>query len=158
MNAMTQRVTGGGSLRTGRDVRWLDLEAVANVTVTARGERLPRAGAMWSADCPGEQMIEVRFHRPTAVRRLRVRSIETEASRTQEMTVWACLHRGERHREVLRQQFNFSPGGATDEIEEYGLELDDVSAIQVRVVPSIDGCYATAHVSELRVASVSYEP
>lgn len=158
MKAIMPHVTDGAWLRTSSDVQWLDLDAVADVTITARGERLARAGSMWSADCPGEQMIEIRFHYPTAVRRLRVRSTETEVSRTQQMTVWACLHRGERHREVVRQQFNFSPDGATEEIEEYGLELDAVSAIQLRVVPSIDGCHATAHVSELRVASVSYEP
>jgi hypothetical protein len=66
------------------------------------------------------------------------------------------LKRGERHREVLRQQFNFSPNGATEEIEEYVLELDDVSALQLRIVPSVDGRLAIAHVRELRVASAAY--
>lgn len=133
---------------------WLDLDAVAHVTITARGERLPRAHKLWSANCPGEQLIEVRFRQPTDVRRLRVVATEAEQSRTQEMTVWASLHRGERHREVLRQQFNFSPDGATEEVEEYALTLDGVSAIQLRIVPSIDGTPATARVSELRVSSI----
>ena len=70
------------------------------------------------------------------------------------MTIWASLDRGERHREVLRQQFNFSPNGATEEVEEYALQLEEVSAIQLRIVPSINGQPAVARVTELRVASV----
>ena len=135
-------------------VEWLDLETRAAVTITARGERLVRARSLWSAACPGEQMIEIRFHHPTPVRRLRVVTTETEQSRTQEMSVWVSLHRGERHHHVLRQQFNFSPDGATEDVEEYTLDLEDVSVIQLRIVPSVDGRPATARVSELRVAAV----
>jgi hypothetical protein len=123
------------------------------VSITSRGERLSRTPPLWSADCPGEQLIEVRFHQPTSVRRLRVITTEVEQSRTQEMTVWASLRRGERHKEVLRQQFNFSPDGATRQVEEYALALDDVAAIQLRIVPSIDGRPATARVTDLRIAS-----
>jgi hypothetical protein len=54
----------------------------------------------------------------------------------------------------MRQQFNFSPNGATEEFEEYGLQLEEVSAIQIRIVPSIDGQPATARVRELRVAPI----
>jgi hypothetical protein len=136
------------------DVEWLDLEAIADVAIIACGQRVARTPSMWSADCPGEQTIEVRFHAPTSVRRLRVVSSETEQSRTQEMTIWASSHRGERHRELLRQQFNFSPHGAREEVEEYALQLEEVSAIQLRIVPSVDGRPAVARVSELRVASV----
>ena len=60
---------------------------------------------------------------------------------------------GERHREVLRQQCNFSRDGAREQVEEYALQIEDVSTIQLRIVPSIDGRPAVAHVSELRVAS-----
>jgi hypothetical protein len=99
-------------------------------------------------------MIEIRFHHRTPVRRLRVVSSEVKESRTQEMTVWVSLRGGERHREVVRQQFNFSPNGAIEQVGEYALQLDDVSRIELRIVPSIDGRSAVAHVSELRVASV----
>lgn len=134
-------------------IQWLDLDAVADVMIVVDGRRVARAPRAWSADCPGEQIIEVRFHHPTSVRRLRVVSSEVEQSRTQEMRIWASSLRGERHRELLRQQFNFSPNGATEEVEDYALQLDDVSAIQLRIVPSIDGRPAVARVSELRIAS-----
>jgi hypothetical protein len=137
------------------EIQWLDLDAVAEVTIVAGGRRLRRNPPAWTAECSGEQLIEVRFRRPTPVSRLRVTCSEFEQSRTQEMTIWASLHRGERHREVLRQQFNFSPDGATNEVEEYALQLEAVSAIQLRIVPSIDGRPAVAHVKELRLASTS---
>jgi hypothetical protein len=136
------------------DAGWLDLAAVADVTVVVGGRREPRVPGLWTTDRPGEQTIEIRFHDRTTVRRLRVVSSEVEQSRTQQMTIWASLRGGERHREVVRQQFNFSPNGATEEVEEYALQLEDVSTIQVRVVPSIDGRPAVARVDDLRVASV----
>ena len=134
-------------------VPWLDIRAVADVTMTVGGRRVAPAPSAWTADTPGEQLIDVRFQHPTAVRRIRLVSSETEHSRTQEMTIWASLLRGERHREVLRQQFNFTPHGATLQVEDYGLELNDVSSIQVRIVPSIDGAPAIACVKELQIAT-----
>ena len=134
-------------------IRWLDLDVVADVAIVAGGRRIARPPHVWSADCPGEQMIEIRFHRPTSVRRLRVVSGEVEYSRTQEMTMWASLHRGERHLEVLRHQFDCSPNGATKQVEEYALQLDHVSRLQLRIVPSIDGRRAVARVSEVCVAA-----
>jgi hypothetical protein len=78
---------------------------------------------------------------------------EVELTRTQEMTVRVAQHRGERHHDIVRQQFNFSPNGATREVEAYALQLADVSAIQLRIVPSIDGRPAVARVDELKVAA-----
>ena len=140
---------------TREESRWLDLDAVAEVTIVAGGRRFPRSPQVWSADCSGEQTIEVRFREPTSLSRLRVICSEAEQSRTQEMTVWASLHRGEQHREVVRQQFNFSPDGATEEVEEYALQLEAVSTIELRIVPSIDGRPAVARVDELRLATTS---
>jgi hypothetical protein len=118
---VTTNVATAGVGANTADVDWLDLDAVADVTISAQGKRLAGAHSRWSADCQGEQMIEIRFRQPIAVRRLRVISTEADQFRTQEMTVWACVHRGERHHDVVRQQFNFSPNGAAEEIEEYVL-------------------------------------
>ena len=153
MNAILQHAGSGTEPDAGADERWLDLEAVADVTITVGGERVARSPHAWSADCPGEQMIEIRFRHATPVSRLRVVSWELDQSRTQEMTIWACLRRGERHREVLRQRFSFRPGGATAQVEEYAVQLTEVSALQVRIVPCIEGRRVVARVSELRVAA-----
>jgi hypothetical protein len=134
------------------DIQWLDPDVVAEVTLVCDGRRTARSRGVWSSDSPGEQMIEMRFHEPMSVSLLRIICSEPQQSRTQEMTVWASLHRGEQHREVVRQQFNFSPYGATEEIEQFVVELDDVSAIQLRIVPSIDGRRAVARVDGLWLA------
>lgn len=157
MNATLDYARGGTAPGTAADKRWLDLDVLADVTIVAGGQRVTRRPRAWSADCPGEQMIEIRFRHPTSLSRVRVVSWEVEQARTQEMTIWASLRRGEGHREVLRHQFNFSPGGATKHVAEFVLQLEEVSALQVRIVPCVDGRRAVARVSELRVASAPPE-
>ena len=152
MNAILQHAASRTGPGERADDRWLDLDALADITNIVGGERVARRPHEWSADCPGEQIIEIRFRHSTSVSRLRVVSWEVEQSRTQEMTIWACLRRGEGHREVLRQRFTFRPGGATSQVEESALQLTDVSALQLRIVPCIDGRRAVARISELRVA------
>ena len=148
-------VAAGPAGPASHEVAWLDLDAVADVSIVADGRRIPRAAGAWSADYPGDQTIEIRFREPTSLACLRVVCSELEQSRTQEMTIWASLHRGEQHREVVRQQFTFSPDGATKEVETYALRLDGVSLVQVRIIPSIDGRRAVARVSELQLAGPS---
>ena len=147
-----RRHRSGAVRQASAEVPWLDLEAVADVTLVVDRRRVARSRGIWSADSPGEQLIDIRFHHPTSVGRLRIVSWEAEQSRTQEMTIWAARHRGEQHREVLRQQFNFSPNGAREEVEEYALRLEGVSALELRIVPSIDGRPAIARVRDVRVA------
>ncbi len=137
------------------DAEWLDLNALAEITIVAGARRVGGRVGAWSADWTGEQLIELRFHKPTSVSRLRMVSAEAEQSRTQEITIWASWHRGERHREVKRQQFRFSPTGATEEIADWDLQLVDVSTLHVRIVPSTDGQPSVVHVSELRIAAMS---
>ena len=132
---------------------WLDLDLLADVTIIVDGHRVARSPRTWSADCPGEQVIEIRFRRPTTVTRLRVVTREAELSRTQEMTIWASSRRGERHQEILHRRFTFTPGGATEHVEECALQLEQVSVLRVRIVPAIEGQRAVTHVSELHVAA-----
>jgi hypothetical protein len=148
-----RRHHSGAVRQKSAEVPWLDLEAVADVTLVVDRRRVARSRGVWSADSPGEQLIDIRFHHPTSVGRLRIVSWEAEQSRTQEMTISAARRRGEQHREVLRQQFNFSPNGAREEVEEYALRLEGVSALELRIVPSIDGRPAVARVRDVRVAS-----
>ena len=152
MTATRDHTVAGGTRPTDTsDTEWLHLDVVADVVIVAGGRRAARVPGLWSADTHGEQTIEIRFHHRTPVRRLRVVSSALKESRTQEMTIWASLRGGERHREVLRRRFTFSPNGATEEIEDYALEFEDVSTIQLRIVPSIDGRAAVARINELCV-------
>jgi hypothetical protein len=42
---------------------------------------------------------------------------------------------GDDLQEVVRQQWNFSPGGTTEELEDYRVELDGVNALDLRIDP-----------------------
>jgi hypothetical protein len=44
----------------------------------------------------------------------------------------------------VRQQYHFSPSGATEEIEEYQVELEDVAALELTIIPDISGGGACA--------------
>jgi len=135
-------------------IEWLDLDEVAEVTIVSRGPRMPRSGGIWSIDAPGEQLIEIRFHKLMYVSHLRLISSEIEQVRTQEIAVWTSLNRGEQHRELLRQRFNFSPTVQLRKSKSTPRGLGIVSAIQLRVVPSIDGRRAVARIGGVWVASI----
>jgi len=54
---------------------------------------------------------------------------EREIVRTQEFTLRASTSPGSPFREIVRQQWNFSPPTSTPEIEEYRVELSDITAL-----------------------------
>ncbi len=135
---------------------WLPLERIAEVEITSEETTHPieaalaGSGAGWRAASAGEQTIRLCFPQPQAVRRVRIAIDEAERARTQEFVLRAFTQGG-LWREVARQQFNFSPGGATEEREEYRVELPEVSALELRIRPDIGGGEARASLRELRV-------
>jgi hypothetical protein len=52
----------------------------------------------------------------------------------------------------VRQQYTFSPGGSTREVESYALRLDGVSALELEIVPDLGGGPSRASMVSLRVA------
>ena len=52
----------------------------------------------------------------------------------------------------MRQQWNFSPPETTREIEEYHVELSDVTVLELVIVPDISGGAARASLKTLRVS------
>jgi len=59
---------------------------------------------------------------------------------------------GRSFREIVRQQWNFSPHNTTREIEEYSVQLSDVTVLELVIVPDISGGAARASVKSLRVS------
>ena len=59
---------------------------------------------------------------------------------------------GQSYREIVRQQYNFSPPGVTREFEDYAVDLAGVTALELRIVPDIGGGDARASVAQLRIA------
>jgi hypothetical protein len=51
----------------------------------------------------------------------------------------------------VRQQYHFSPSGATEEFEEYRVELEDVAALELTIIPNLSGG-SYASLAQLRLA------
>ncbi len=58
---------------------------------------------------------------------------------------------GQSYREIVRQQYNFSPPGSTSECEDYDVEIDRVTALELTIVPDISGAPVCASLAELRL-------
>jgi hypothetical protein len=77
---------------------------------------------------------------------------EGEHARTQEFVLRWSPDGGQSYREILRQQFNFSPPGESREVEDYDIDLDGVTTLELKIVPDISGCSARASLAQLSVA------
>lgn len=138
---------------------WLDLDRLVQVEVTSESAThpiesalIPGTGPGWRAAQPGEQTIRLIFDEPVGLRRILVESHEAEQARTQEFVLRWLPEGQERFREVLRQQYTFSPPNTIREIEDYGVELNGVRALELRIVPDISGGGACATLAQLRLA------
>ena len=138
---------------------WMDLEPLAEVEITSEdvdhpieSALIPRMGSSWRAAQPGEQTIRLRFDEPLRIKRIRLGFHEDEQERTQEFVLLWSPDGGQSYLEILRQQYNFSPPEATRELEDYDVNLDGVTALELRIVPDISGGSARATLAQLRVA------
>jgi hypothetical protein len=52
----------------------------------------------------------------------------------------------------VRQQYTFSPGGATREVEDYTFDLEGAAAIELEIVPDISGAVALASLVSVQIA------
>ena len=56
-------------------------------------------------------------------------------------------------REIMRQQYTFSPPATNQEIEDYSVKLDGVIALELEIVPDISGGgRAYASLAQMRLA------
>ena len=141
------------------DAEWLDLENLAEVELTSEDPAhpiesalLPDGGSGWRAAQPGEQTIRVLFTRPLQIGRISIEFVECSIERTQEFVLRWVAHEEQFAREIVRQQWNFSPSGATVETEDYRVDLTAVSVIELTINPDTSGGEARASLSRLRLA------
>jgi len=59
---------------------------------------------------------------------------------------------GNSFREIVRQQWNFSPPETVREVEEHQVDLTDVSVLELAIIPSINGGTARASLMSLRLS------
>jgi hypothetical protein len=138
---------------------WLPLEELAEVEITSENAAHPIEAALvtgggsgWKADAPGKQTIRLLFADPQPVKRIWLRFEEPDIERTQEYVVRWSADRGESYRDVVRQQWNFSPRGATVETEDHRVELPAVTILELSITPDTSGGAAVASLNQLRLA------
>ena len=96
-----------------------------------------------------EHMI-VEFDQPQAISRLVYEVEEAEREGTQEVRVEASKDGGRTYRQILVQEFVFSPGGATYQREEQRFNLRQVSHLRLTIFPNKNGS-GTATLTALRL-------
>ena len=140
-----------------RDHR-LDLNTAALVEVTSEEEDYPIESALipgeskgWRAAEPGTHTIRLIFDQPQKLKRISLAFEETKAPRTQEFVLrWSTEREGKLH-EIVRQQWNFSPPHTTTEVEEYRVDLSEVTVLEMTITPDIAGGLARASLSSLAI-------
>jgi hypothetical protein len=142
-----------------RDEGWLDLERLAVVEVTSEDKNYQVESALvagktrgWRAADSGTQTIRLIFDQPQRLTRIALVFEETETERTQEFALRWSGDGGRSFREVVRQQWNFSPPNATREVEEFHVELSDVNTLELVIVPDISRGAARATLESLRMS------
>jgi hypothetical protein len=141
------------------DQDWLDLGRLAQVEITSEDAGHPVESALtagegpgWLAGEPGEQTIRLLFDEPQALRHIQLVFGEDKRQRTQEFVLRWSPDSGRSYREILRQQYTFSPPGATREVEDYVVNLHGVTVLELRIIPDINRGDARASLILLRLA------
>lgn len=133
----------------------LDIAAMSTALVTSEATDFPIENAFdgsrgpgatrWRAAEPGEQTLILEFDEPQNVREIELEIEERDAHRVQEISVSVSTDGGAGYRELFRQEFHFSPSGATFEREKWSVEAEGISHLRLRIAPDKDRnkrCYA----------------
>jgi hypothetical protein len=123
-----------------RGEHWRELERIARVEISSEAEDFPIEHALgktvttgWRAAETGPQVIRLFLDEPIAVRRIQLHFVDRVSERSQEFVLLAGS--GKELREVVRQQWNFSPQGTTEELEDYTVDLSGVTVVELRIDP-----------------------
>jgi hypothetical protein len=138
---------------------WLDIDRIASVEVTSEEDGYPIEPALigannpgWRAANPGTQMIRLVFDEPQTLRRISLVFEDMEQTRRQEFVLRWSQGLEYSFREILRQEWNFSPQGSVREVENYAVVLSDVMMLELTIVPDKSGGEARASLRSLRLA------
>ena len=100
----------------------------------------------------GAQTIRLIFDQPQRLKQISLVFEEKETARTQEFVLRWSSDGGTSFREIVRQQWNFSPPETVREVEEYQVELSNVSVLELIIEPNMSGGAASASVKSLRLS------
>jgi hypothetical protein len=92
------------------------------------------------------------FDRPQTLRRIWLVFEDSENARTQEFVLRWSRGQESSFREIVRQPWNFSPGGSVRENEDYTVHLSEVGILELIIVPDKSGSDVRASLRSFRVA------
>lgn len=135
----------------------LNITELARVEVTSEDPQFPIEDVFadgnegWRASLPGEHTLRLVFDAPVDVSRVALTFEERDTERTQEL-VLRWRRTGGEWREIVRQQWNFSPNGSTAEQEAWDLKLEQLGELELQIRPDINGGPAKASLRRWTVA------
>lgn len=132
----------------------LDLAQLAQVEISSEDADYPIENALtfsgqsgWRAATAGRQTIRLLFDEPQQINTIHLRFREEQLARTQEFVLRWSPGSAHPFREIVRQQYNFSPDSSTEEEENYTVNLDGVKVVELTIVPDVSGGNARASLS-----------
>ena len=142
-----------------QDEGWLTVDTAASIEVSSEAQGHPVESALsfgetqgWRAATPGPQRIRLVFDEPQRLRRIALSFEENDIRRTQEFVLRWSADGGRSFREIVRQQWNFSPPDTPREVEEYQVELEDVTLLELEIHPDISSEHTKASLKSLRLS------
>jgi hypothetical protein len=140
------------------DHGWMNLKDIATVEVTSEAAESPVEAAFsfngaggWRAAEAGTQVIRLLFDNPVSLQHIQLRFHEPTCERVQDFTLRWSSAQGGLAREIVRQRWNFSPAGSTIELEEYAVDLEAVSVLELEIQPDVGREIAVASLASWRV-------
>ncbi|NDU80196.1 MAG: hypothetical protein G3I11_02440 [Ferrovum sp.] len=126
-------------------VNTIDIIHNAEVTVTSESENSPLdnivdgsigpGSSQWVAGTIGLQALVFKFDTPQSIIRVIYEIQEQDVARTQEVCFEVSTDSGANFREILRQEYNFSPAGSTFQREELKLDLHQITDLKMIIKP-----------------------
>jgi hypothetical protein len=145
----------------GTEPAGLHIPALATVLVTSESGDHPvdhlfdgrngPGGTRWVASADGEQTVILAFDTPQAIREVGLEVEEPSASRTQVLTLSLSQDGGRTYREIVRQEFNFSPPGTTFEREVWNVPAGRVTHLRIAIQPEKGGAPHHATLTSLTI-------
>jgi hypothetical protein len=156
---MRKRIVNRETKSSPANEAWLELESLAQVEVSSEEAQhpieaalVPGASSGWRAAAPGRQIVRLLFDEPQNLRMIHLVFEEHEQERLQEYTLRWSSGAGQPSREIVRQQYTFSPPTTTREVEDFQVDLDSCAELELIIVPDIGGSTAHASIAEFRLA------
>jgi hypothetical protein len=150
-----KRLLAADTATVGRAANEIDIACCATIAYSSEDPAHPvdnlldrrsgPGGTRWtSARADTTEHIVVEFDQPQTMSGLVYEVEETTRQRTQEVRVEASDDGGRTYRQILVQEYNFSPRGATFQREEQRFDLHLITHLRLTIVPNKSGSGAAS--------------